>query len=140
MSANAPTSVPAGYTSNDDLPLLWVNAIKAACKQAREQGGHLPGRFIPDPEPMIGAACGQVRKAYADNLPASATRKERAAAEKRDASIAKAADSILAALAAGATMSDIVAEALRENGARAETVTGARLFTPHVERARDIRG
>ena len=119
---------------------LWSEAIRAAAKAARESGGHLPGRFLPDMSPLVDTAGGKTRESYADRIPSTATRKERAVAEKRDASVAKAADAILAALSSGATMTDIIAEAIRENGARAETVTDARLFAPGVERARDIRG
>lgn len=120
---------------------LWSDAVKAACKEAREAGGHLPGRFIPDAPPLIQAAVkDNATLSYVASLSPNATRKERSEAEKADKALAAAADSILKAMEAGCSMSSILAEAIRENKARAVTKTDARLFAPAVDRARAVRG
>jgi hypothetical protein len=125
---------------NQNPGALWSEAVKAAAKAARDSGGYLPGRFLPDADPLIAAAAPNAPiLSAAAALPPSATRKERAAAEKCDTLKCKAADAILVAIAAGSSVSSILAEVIRENAARAETVTQARAFAVAIDTARAIR-
>lgn len=146
MSATVPTDAPAAPATvtmdqivafigaADPAALDKVNAaiIKRAGKIARDRGGYLAGRYMPDPSLMIDLALMNDPIGLA---PLGTDKKAIAAAEKGSIALQKAADAVNKALDAGARIEYVIGEAARETAAAARTVSGSREIIKIVDRS-----
>lgn len=143
-SADAPSAAPAAPVTMEQIvafigaadpaALDKVNAaiIKRAGKIARDRGGYLAGRYMPDPSLMIDLA---LASDPVELAPLGTDKKAIAAAERGTTAIHKAADAINKAIDAGARIEYVIGEAARETAAAARTVSGSREIVKIVDRS-----